>query len=326
MRVRKENQEFTVRKYKTSVVLTTYNGDKYIIELLDSLRCQTRKPDEVIIRDDCSSDKTVELIRSYIENYNLEESWVLHTNKSNLGYKRNFIKCMKEAAGEIIFLCDQDDVWATEKVEIMSGVFERKAYIDALVCKERRIDSEGNELASCKTPKNCLKKIEFVQEIRELKGAGHLLALKKEFMDSCINHIEEEEQTFDIPFCLYASLNQSFYELSDILVNRRIHADNASGIKATNMAQFNSRIRYLEGRKCRLKYLKFICCEADKKLEEKQYKRLIQAADILEASYTGLINHRLKPIVYELLSNNPYLNKKISFANLLVYLKVIGRD
>ena len=44
-----------------SVVMTTYNGEKYILEQLESIRCQTRIPDEVIIKDDCSKDKTVSI-------------------------------------------------------------------------------------------------------------------------------------------------------------------------------------------------------------------------------------------------------------------------
>lgn len=58
---------------KTSVVLTTYNGKKYIVELLDSLRMQTVKIDEVIILDDNSNDETALIINDYIKQYNLQE-------------------------------------------------------------------------------------------------------------------------------------------------------------------------------------------------------------------------------------------------------------
>ena len=52
-----------------SVILSTYNGKRYLRELMDSLRNQTRQPDEVLVSDDASSDGTVELVRSYIEEY-----------------------------------------------------------------------------------------------------------------------------------------------------------------------------------------------------------------------------------------------------------------
>lgn len=51
---------------KISVVLTTYNGQKYLYEQMESLRKQTLKIDEVLILDDCSTDQTSELIRSYL--------------------------------------------------------------------------------------------------------------------------------------------------------------------------------------------------------------------------------------------------------------------
>ena len=52
---------------KTSVVLSTYNGEQYIIEQLESIKNQTRIPDEVLIYDDCSTDQTVELVRNFID-------------------------------------------------------------------------------------------------------------------------------------------------------------------------------------------------------------------------------------------------------------------
>ena len=51
---------------KISILISSYNGEQYIREQLDSLRKQTRKPDEVIIADDCSTDHTVELAHEYI--------------------------------------------------------------------------------------------------------------------------------------------------------------------------------------------------------------------------------------------------------------------
>lgn len=52
---------------KTSVVMSTYNGEEYIIEQLDSLRNQSRPADEVLIADDCSTDNTVDIVRNYIK-------------------------------------------------------------------------------------------------------------------------------------------------------------------------------------------------------------------------------------------------------------------
>ena len=76
-------------KEKISVVMTTYNGKKYLLEQLESLRNQTLKIDEVIIMDDWSKDETPELIRKYIIDNNLS-GWKLIENQTNQGWKKNF--------------------------------------------------------------------------------------------------------------------------------------------------------------------------------------------------------------------------------------------
>ena len=63
---------------KISVAMTTYNGSKYIIKQLDSLKNQSRKIDELVICDDCSTDNTVELVNDYIKSNNLE-GWNIYT-------------------------------------------------------------------------------------------------------------------------------------------------------------------------------------------------------------------------------------------------------
>ena len=78
---------------KNSVVMATYNGSKYIIEQLDSIKNQVLSPDEVIICDDCSTDKTVEIIENYIHQNNLC-GWKLYKNEKNIGFFNNFFKAM----------------------------------------------------------------------------------------------------------------------------------------------------------------------------------------------------------------------------------------
>ena len=58
--------------------MTTYNGSKYIIKQLDSLKNQSRKIDELVICDDCSTDNTVELVNDYIKSNNLE-GWNIYS-------------------------------------------------------------------------------------------------------------------------------------------------------------------------------------------------------------------------------------------------------
>lgn len=69
---------------KTSVVMTTYNGRRFLIPMLDSLRDQTRKIDEVLIFDDRSSDDTVNILNNYIKD-NCLSGWKVKVNKKKSG-------------------------------------------------------------------------------------------------------------------------------------------------------------------------------------------------------------------------------------------------
>ena len=104
-----------------SLVMTTYNGLKYISEQLDSIRTQTLLPDEVLIYDDRSTDGTYEYVQEYIDRYNLH-TWKVYRNKENKGYSLNFSNAIDAAKGELIFLCDQDDIWHSDKIEKMSKI------------------------------------------------------------------------------------------------------------------------------------------------------------------------------------------------------------
>lgn len=117
---------------KTSVVLSTYNGEKYIRAQLDSLKNQSQPIDEVLILDDSSSDATVDIISSYLKENQLN-NWVLHQNKKNIGWRRNFICGIQKCSGDLIFTCDQDDIWSPYKIEKMRSVMENQKEIKLLV-------------------------------------------------------------------------------------------------------------------------------------------------------------------------------------------------
>ena len=98
-----------------SVAMASYNGSKYIIQQLESIENQTVTPDEVIICDDCSTDNTVEVVSNYSKNSQL--NIVIVQNHTNLGFRKNYEKCINLCSSDIIFYCDQDDVWINTKAE-----------------------------------------------------------------------------------------------------------------------------------------------------------------------------------------------------------------
>lgn len=116
-----------------SVVMTTYNGEKYIQNQLNSILNQTMKIDEVLIFDDVSDDKTVDMIERFIKDKQLK-NWKLFINSRNVGWKKNFVNGINYASGKIIFLSDQDDIWAENKIEYMVRILENNTNIGVLAC------------------------------------------------------------------------------------------------------------------------------------------------------------------------------------------------
>lgn len=108
---------------KISIALATYNGGKYLQEQLDSFAVQTRLPDELVVCDDGSTDNTLDILRKY-ENQ-APFTVRIFQNPQNLGYVQNFAKAMSLCSGDIIFLSDQDDAWYSNKIEVITGEFER---------------------------------------------------------------------------------------------------------------------------------------------------------------------------------------------------------
>lgn len=97
---------------KISVCIATYNGSRYIKDQLDSILSQLSENDEIIISDDSSSDNTIDIIKSY-----KDHRIILLENQKFHSPAYNFENALNNANGDYIFLCDQDDIWLSDKVE-----------------------------------------------------------------------------------------------------------------------------------------------------------------------------------------------------------------
>jgi glycosyltransferase involved in cell wall biosynthesis len=98
---------------KIIILLSTYNGKKYLKQQLDSLYAQTYKNIQIIVRDDSSTDKTIEILN----NYDLK---IIPSDK-NIGVKASFSMlleyALKNTKSKYFMFCDQDDVWNNNKIE-----------------------------------------------------------------------------------------------------------------------------------------------------------------------------------------------------------------
>ncbi len=109
---------------KVSIALATYNGERYLQEQLNSFLHQTRLPDEIIACDDCSTDRTMDILESFAKSAPFAVH--IYRNAMNLGYTKNFERAISLCSGDVIFLSDQDDVWFPEKIEVVLNTFRSK--------------------------------------------------------------------------------------------------------------------------------------------------------------------------------------------------------
>lgn len=127
---------------KIGVALCTYNGERFLQEQLDSILAQTRRPDLLLIQDDGSRDRTLPILHAYASRTPFPVEIV--RNSANVGFVRNFEQIILKCKAEIVVLCDQDDYWRHDKLELIEEFFasDEKASVvfsDAEMVDEDRI-------------------------------------------------------------------------------------------------------------------------------------------------------------------------------------------
>lgn len=101
-----------------SVCIATFNGEFFIERQLNSILPQLAEHDEIVVVDDCSTDQTVNVIRKLAD-----KRIRVTVNKKNIGPMNSFEKALSLSKGDVIFLCDQDDIWLSNKVKVMMDSF-----------------------------------------------------------------------------------------------------------------------------------------------------------------------------------------------------------
>ena len=104
-----------MKKPLVSIALCTYNGAAYLGQQLDTLVAQTYQNLEIVVVDDCSTDNTWDILSGYSTRY---PQFKVYKNEYNLGFVKNFERAATLCTGELIALCDQDDLWLPEKIEL----------------------------------------------------------------------------------------------------------------------------------------------------------------------------------------------------------------
>lgn len=219
-------------KLKSSVVIALYNGERFILDQLRTIKAQSRRVDEVIICDDGSTDNSVLIVYDFIQNNNLQ-NWKIKVNSYNKGYALNFIDMLKEAQNEIVFLCDQDDLWKNNKIELMMSVMEKNDNIN-LLCGDNDFQIiEGSHSRTETMETNNMQydgSIEHVLATKRnmhIQRSGCLMCVRKSFF-SAINSFWIPGWAHDDFLWKFSMIDESCYYLHSLTITRRLHQNNTS--------------------------------------------------------------------------------------------------
>lgn len=122
---------------KISIALATFNGGAFLGEQLDSIKRQSHQPDELIVCDDASTDDTVEIARRFAREVSFKVIVDAHPKLKD--YNENFVRAIGQCTGDIVALCDQDDVWAENKLAVSAREF-RDATVMAVAHRVKVVD------------------------------------------------------------------------------------------------------------------------------------------------------------------------------------------
>lgn len=232
---------------KKSVAMATYNGEAFIIEQLESIRTQTVSVDEVRICDDQSKDATVQIVQQYIEEHHLAPDWSITINEKNLGYASNFMKAVSLTDGDIVFFCDQDDIWVTDRVEKMSNIMKENSRIQLLGSEFQPFtDGENSHEVpewELKMMRNdgSLEHKSFEPDNIFIGCQGCTMCIRRSLLEVALPYWYEgwahDEFVWKTALCL-----DGLYMYHSYTLKRRLHASNAS---LNKMHTLEPRLKYL---------------------------------------------------------------------------------
>jgi len=226
-----------------SVALATFNGEQFIAEQLESILAQTWTPDEVIVADDGSTDRTLDIVRKVHAAHRgpAVALRILESDK-RLGVAKNFERALLAASSELIALSDQDDRWHPDKLARSVPSFEADARLLLQHSNARLVDAEGKPLGL-----SLFEALYLTNFERDLIGAGRAFdayvrrnlvtgataMVRRRLLDSAVPF--PEGWIHDEWLAVVAAAVGDIQLLDEQLVDYRQHGANVIGVKAPTL-------------------------------------------------------------------------------------------
>ena len=231
-----------------SVAMASYNGEKFIREQLESICKQTVRPDEIVISDDGSKDNTLTIVKEIAcSALGCGISFRLICDNPRKGYCGNFEWAVKHCSGDFIFLCDQDDIWLPQKIEVTMQVFITQPDASLVIHNASLVDANGLPLDGVfddhlpsGLPDSSIYHISRESYLEKAVNDAGIRGMCMCFTSKLKTELLPFPKTVDnhdkwVCFCAIA--NDSCYYVESKLVKYRLHGNNTVGSQLTRGSQ-----------------------------------------------------------------------------------------
>lgn len=213
-----------------SVLVATYNGEKYLSKQLDSILNQSIDVAEIIVVDDCSSDSTWSILQDYQSKH---QNIKIYQNSQNLGCAKTFFNGLKYCSGDYIAFCDQDDIWLPNKLEVLLNNIGDNLLIhsDAKLIDELDNIIAESHFAYSKKHRDSL----FTSQIFKCNVTGCTALISRKLLDY---PVPEDFYIHDHYFALLATNLNKLKFIPDKLILYRQHSNNVYGANKFSYDKF----------------------------------------------------------------------------------------
>lgn len=214
---------------KISLLVFSYNQEKFIAECIDSILAQELMPDEIIINDDFSSDATWKIINEKLSILNSDKiNIILNRSECNIGVVKSVTEIMSKATGDIFVFCAGDDVCLPNRIRLIMQNFEKNkkikgVFTNSIIINEK---SEIKHHQFLKKPRYAKNLIDILIN-KPIWSIGASLAIKREIYDN-YKEIPFEHISNDGIMAFRAILEGGFGYLHTPTILYRHHSNNLS--------------------------------------------------------------------------------------------------
>lgn len=304
-----------------SVAMCTYNGEKFLKEQIDSILNQTQEVNEIIICDDVSTDATVGILKGYEQLY--PNIFKIYYNNKNIRSNKNFEKAIKLCSGDLVFLADQDDVWATNKVKDTKLFFKENPSVEGVFSNANLIDEDGNSFTNkslwdntvydesiLKNNSDIQKYITFAHSI----VTGATFCFKKISKEFIFPFPDREVFLHDEWISLLLSKRNTLASNPKKLISYRVHRLQQVGLnKSSTLFKKTFIVNYIFKTRTQFSFIELLKIR-------KNFVRVVNKYQKLKDSYFEKINFDINEIIKNNTDAVITIEKELKKSNLILYI------